>query len=56
MKALFSVGVFLWIMCGFAGDCMVDGIGDLHWKEIARGPLTLMEGFQDDPVTVPALN
>jgi hypothetical protein len=53
MKLLFTVGVIFWMVCGFAGECMLDGIRDLHWKAIARGPLTLVEAFDEDPVTLP---
>ena len=53
MKLLLMVGLVIWFVCGFAGECMLDGIGDLQWKAVARGPLTLVQGFSDDPVTIP---
>jgi hypothetical protein len=28
-------------------------MGDLHWKPIAKGPITLAKAFRDDPVTYP---
>jgi hypothetical protein len=53
MKLLLTVMMIFWVICGFAGECMLDGIGDLRWKGVARGPLTLVEAFNDDPVTLP---
>jgi len=53
MKPLLSILVIIWIVCGFAGEWRLDGLDDLHWKAIARGPLTLAEAFEEDPVTVP---
>ena len=53
MKALFMVLLLLWILCGLAGDWMIDGLGDLHYKAIMRGPLTLHDAFTDDPPSYP---
>ena len=53
MKLLLTVGLIFWVICGFAGDWMMDGLGDLHWKAIAWGPLTLIEGLNEDSPTLP---
>jgi hypothetical protein len=53
MKALIGFVLIFWVICGFAGDWMIDGLGDLHWKAIARGPLTLIDAMSDTPVSVP---
>lgn len=53
MKLLLVVGIIFWSVCGFAGEWMLDGLGDMQWKGIARGPLTLVEAFNEDPVTIP---
>jgi hypothetical protein len=50
MKPLLAVGLTIWLVCGLAGAWMES---DLHWKPIARGPLTLQEAFNDDPVIIP---
>jgi hypothetical protein len=50
MKPLLAVGLTIWLVCGLAGAWMES---DLHWKPIARGPLTLQEAFDEDPVTIP---
>ena len=50
MKAFAAVGAFIWMICGLAGGLMM---GDLHWKPIAKGPITLSKAFNDDPVTYP---
>jgi hypothetical protein len=53
MKLFVVVMIFLWLFCGLAGDWMIDGGGDLHWQKIIRGPITLIQAFNDDPVTIP---
>lgn len=50
MKLLLTVGLVFWFVCGIAGAWM---LGDFGWKPIARGPLTLVEAFNEDPVTIP---
>ena len=53
LKAFATIGEFIWLLCGLAGAWM---IGDLHWKPIVKGPITLSEAFKDDPVTYPGPN
>ena len=53
MKLWIGVFVLFWLICGFAGDWMIDGLADLHWKEIAKGPITLVDAFNENPVTYP---
>ena len=53
MKAFFVFAVFVWILCGFIGAWRLEGLGDLHFKTIARGPISLVHAFNDDPVTYP---
>lgn len=53
MKLLLTIGLIFWFVCGFAGAWRLD---DLHWKPILRGPLTLVEAIDEDPVTVPSLS
>jgi hypothetical protein len=50
MKVFAAIGGFIWLVCGLAGGWMM---GDLHWKPIVKGPITLAKAFKDDPVTYP---
>jgi hypothetical protein len=56
LKALVACALFIWLLCGFAGAWMLDRLGDLHWKVIARGPITLVRAFNEKPVTYPGPN
>jgi hypothetical protein len=52
MKLLVVVAVIFWFICGLGGAWLLEG-SDMHFKTVARGPISLIKGFQDDPVTVP---
>jgi hypothetical protein len=53
MKAFFVFAVFVWLLCGFIGAWRLEGLSQLHFKTIARGPITLVHAFHDDPVNYP---
>jgi hypothetical protein len=53
MKAFVAFGILFWLICGFAGDWMLEGLDELHWKAVARGPITLVKAFDEKPVTYP---
>ena len=53
MKFLIAFLVVLWLICGVAGAWWLDKLDLDHWKSIARGPLTLVEAFSENPVTYP---
>jgi hypothetical protein len=53
MKLWIGVVIFIWVLCGFAGEWRLDGLGYLQFKAIAKGPITLAKAFNDDPVTYP---
>jgi hypothetical protein len=53
MKIFVGLAVFIWLLCGLAGTWMLEGSGDLQWKMIARGPITLVKAFNDKPVSYP---
>lgn len=53
MKALVAFAVCIWLICGFAGAWMLEGLGDMRWKTIARGPISLVRAFSENPVTYP---
>ena len=50
MKLVFYVALVFWLICGFVGAFWE---GDFAAKTIARGPLTLVEAINEDPVTYP---
>ena len=52
MKLAVGVLIFIWLLCGVAGAWML-GESSVHWKTIAKGPITLAKAFQEDPVTYP---
>ena len=53
MKLAVSVIVFFWLLCGLIGAWMFDHLDADHWKEIARGPITLADALNEHPVTIP---
>jgi hypothetical protein len=53
MKLFVGFFMFFWLICGFAGALMLEGGDDLHWKTIARGPISLITAFNEKPVTYP---
>ncbi len=53
MKAFVVFGVFVWLLCGFVGAWRLEGLGELHFKTIAKGPITLVKAFNDNPVNYP---
>jgi hypothetical protein len=53
MKWFVVFGVFVWLLCGFVGAWWLEGLDDLHLKTIARGPISLIEAFNENPVTYP---
>ncbi len=40
---IFALGV--WLLCGFAGAGL---LGDRHWQTVAKGPISLVKGFNQD--------
>jgi hypothetical protein len=53
MKLFVAFAVVIWFLCGFAGAWRLEGLDDLHWKTIAKGPLSLVEAFNEEPVSYP---
>lgn len=56
MKWAVAIFVFLWLLCGLIGADMNGDLDTLHWKEIARGPITLTQAINDNPTQVPGLS
>ena len=53
MKLFVGFVLFVWLLCGVAGAWWA---GDRGWKPIAKGPITLIKAFNDNPVTYPGPN
>jgi hypothetical protein len=53
MKLFVTIAVFIWLVCGLAGAWMLDDGGGLSWKAVARGPISLVKGFNEAPPAVP---
>jgi hypothetical protein len=52
MKLFVACALLLWLVCGLIGAWMLEG-GNMHLKTIARGPISLVKGFDEHPVTYP---
>jgi hypothetical protein len=50
MKLFVALAVTVWLLCGLAGAWMLERDGELHWKMIAKGPITLVRAFNETPV------
>ena len=53
MKFALCVFAVLWLLCGVAGAWMQGDLDSVHWKMIAKGPITLVHAFNNKPVTYP---
>ena len=53
MKLFVIFVIFVWLICGFIGAWWQEGAGNMHFKTIAKGPITLVHAFNDKPVTYP---
>jgi hypothetical protein len=56
MKLFVIFVLFIWLICGLAGDWWQEGAGNMHLKAIAKGPITLVHAMNDKPVTIPGPN
>ena len=52
MRAFVILAIIVWLLCGFAGEWMA-GSTRIHWQKVARGPLTLVEAFNEAPRNYP---
>lgn len=53
MKLAVGIAIFIWLLCGFVGDWILEGRDDLHFKSIAYGPITLADALNEHPVSYP---
>jgi hypothetical protein len=56
MKLFIIFVLVVWLICGFVGSWWQEGAGNMHFKSIAKGPITLVHAFNDKPVTYPGPN
>ena len=56
MKLFIFFAVFIWLVCGVAGAWWKEGVGDMHFKTIAKGPISLVRAINDNPVSYPGPN
>jgi hypothetical protein len=56
MKVAIGFLVVLWLLCGLVGAWWMEGSDNLHWKTIARGPISLVEAYNENPMTYPGPN
>ena len=50
MKLFVVFLAFFWLICGFAGAWRLEGLGEMRFKTIARGPISLARAFNENPV------
>jgi len=48
--------LFVWLLCGVAGAAWLEGVGNMHFKSIAKGPITLIHAINENPVNYPGPN
>jgi hypothetical protein len=53
MKLAIIIAVVLWLLCGIGGAWRLNQLDRAHWKDIARGPITLAKALNQDPVSYP---
>jgi hypothetical protein len=49
MKFAFGIAVFVWLICGAIGAWMLDDLDAEHWEKIAKGPITLIHAWNEEP-------
>ena len=49
MKMVIGVALFFWLLCGAIGAWMRDDLDAEHWRDIGKGPITLIKGFKEAP-------
>jgi hypothetical protein len=53
MKLWFGFVVFLWLFCGLMGAWWLGELDVKYWKVIAKGPITLVRAYNENPPTYP---
>ena len=52
MKMFLGVSIALWLLSGVVGAWMRDDLDAEHWRDIGKGPITLIKGFKEAPPQV----
>jgi hypothetical protein len=55
MKWAVGIFVFLWLLSGLIGAWWLDELDSDHWKVVAKGPISLVRAYNENPTTVPGL-
>ena len=50
MKLFLGFAIFIWLLCGFLGDWRLEGVHNMQWKHIVRGPITLIHAMREYPI------
>jgi hypothetical protein len=53
MKLFLGFVIFFWLLCWLIGAWMLGDLDADHWKTVARGPISLVHGFNEKPITYP---
>ena len=51
MKLFIGLALFIWLVCGLAGDWLLEDGSDLNWSNVAKGPITLVKAMRQSPPT-----
>ena len=51
MKLFIGVALFIWLVCGLAGEWLLEDGGDIRWQSVAKGPITLIKAMERSPPT-----
>ena len=55
MKWAIRLLIFIWLLCGLIGAGIEGKLDRQHWKEVAKGPITLAKAVNDNPASIPGL-
>jgi hypothetical protein len=53
MKFFVVFGMMIWLICGVIGAAWDEGLGNMHFKTIAKGPISLVHAINQNPVIYP---
>jgi len=53
MKFAIGIAVLFWLLCGIIGAWWLGDLDSVHWKLVAKGPITMVHAFIEKPVSVP---
>ena len=53
MKFAVGIFVFMWLLSGVVGAALMHQLDRHHWQAVARGPITLVKGYNETPPSYP---